>query len=232
MLRTIVEGEPDFEPQLKALVARSAALPESIESGARATVADVRRRGDEALRALTLRFEARTLSAIELPRADWEAAAAAVPAPVRSALAEAAARIRRYHELEVYRSYETVEAGVKLSCRYSPLARVGIYVPGGTARYPSTVLMTAVPAKVAGVREVFMTTPGPSPETLAALVPRDRGRKGEAVADLGYALARARELVAPDGLVVVAGSIFLVGSVRARLLNESIDPIAGSDPMP
>ena len=71
-----------------------------------------------------------------------------------------------------------------------------------------------------------------SPETLAALVPRDRGRKVEAVADLGYALARARELVAPDGLVVVAGSIFLVGAVRARLLNEPVDVIAGSDPMP
>jgi len=71
-----------------------------------------------------------------------------------------------------------------------------------------------------------------SPETLAALVPRDRGRKVEAVAEPVSALTRARELVAPDGLVVVAGSIFLVGTVRARLLNEPVDVIAGSDPMP
>ena len=168
MLRTIIQGDPDFESQLKALVDRSAAMPESIESSARAIVAEVRRRGDGALRELTWRFEARVLDAIELPRGDWQAAAASVPAPVRAALAEAAARIRRYHEGEHYQSYQTDEAGIRLACRYSPLARVGLYVPGGTALYPSTVLMTALPAKVAGVSEVFMTTPGPSPETLAA----------------------------------------------------------------
>jgi dihydrofolate synthase/folylpolyglutamate synthase len=71
-----------------------------------------------------------------------------------------------------------------------------------------------------------------APETLAALVPSDGSRVVEVVADPGLALARARALVAPDGLVVVAGSIFLVGAVRARLLNEPVDVIAGSDPMP
>ena len=125
-------------------------MPESIELAVRDIVVHVREHGDVALRELTQRFEARTLSAIELSRTDWEVQAASVSAPVRAALAEAAARIRRYHERERYQSYQTDEAGVRLACRYSPLARVGIYVPGGTALYPSTVLMTAVPAKVAG----------------------------------------------------------------------------------
>jgi dihydrofolate synthase/folylpolyglutamate synthase len=71
-----------------------------------------------------------------------------------------------------------------------------------------------------------------APEALAALVPRDGGRMVEVVADPGLALTRARDLVAPDGLVVVAGSIFLVGALRAQLLNEPVDAIAGSDPMP
>ena len=71
-----------------------------------------------------------------------------------------------------------------------------------------------------------------APEVLAALVPRDGERKVEVVADPGLALTRARDLVAPDGLVVVAGSIFLVGPVRAQLLNEPVDAIVGSDPMP
>src|SRR5512140_3466010 len=148
MLRTIIEGEPDFEAKLAALVNRSASVPEAIESGARAIVADVRRRGDAAVREYTQRFEKRALTALELSPADWDAAVAGVSAKVREALAEAAHRIRAYHERERYVSYETVEQGIQLSCRFSPLARVGIYVPGGTARYPSSVLMCAVPAKV------------------------------------------------------------------------------------
>jgi histidinol dehydrogenase len=237
MLRTIVEGERDFESKLKALVARTAALPESIESGARAIVADVRRRGDEALRELTLRFEARPLSAIELPRADWETAAATVPASVRSALAEAAVRVRRYHEREVYRSYETVEAGIKLSCRYSPLARVGIYVPGGTARYPSTVLMTAVPAKVAGVREVFMTTPGPSPVTLAAALEAGVDRVflvggAQAIAALAYgteSVPRVDKIVGPGNAYVAAAKRLVFGDVGIEMIAGPTEVVIAAD---
>jgi histidinol dehydrogenase len=237
MLRTIIEGEPDFQSQLKALVDRSAAMPESIEAGARAIVADVRVRGDAALRELTQRFESRALSAVELSRADWEAGAASVPAPVRAALAEAATRIRRYHEHERYQSYQTVEAGVRLACRYSPLARVGIYVPGGTARYPSTVLMTAVPAKVAGVREVFMTTPGPSPETLAAALEAGVDRVflvggAQAIAALAYgteSIPRVDKIVGPGNAYVAAAKRLVFGDVGIEMIAGPTEVVIAAD---
>jgi histidinol dehydrogenase len=237
MLRTIIEGEPNFQSQLRALADRCAVTPESIESGARAIVADVRARGDAALRELTQRFESRALSAIELPRADWQAAAAGVSAPVRAALAEAATRIRRYHERERYQSYQTVEAGVRLNCRYSPLARVGIYVPGGTARYPSTVLMTAVPAKVAGVREVFMTTPGPSPETLAAALEAGVDRVflvggAQAVAALAYgteSIPRVDKIVGPGNAYVAAAKRLVFGDVGIEMIAGPTEVVIAAD---
>jgi len=237
MLRTIVEGEPDFQAKLKALAARTGTIPESIEIGARAIIADVRRQGDAALRELTQRFEARTLSAIELSREDWETAAEGVPAPVRAALAESANRIRRYHEHERYHSYQTVEAGIRLSCRYSPLARVGIYVPGGTARYPSTVLMTAVPAKVAGVGEVFMTTPGPSPETLAAALEAGVDRVflvggAQAVAALAYgteSIPRVDKIVGPGNAYVAAAKRLVFGDVGIEMIAGPTEVVIAAD---
>ena len=228
MLRTIIEGEPDFEAKVAALADRSGSLPEAIEAGARAIVADVRRRGDAAVRELTRRFESRELGSLELSADAWDAAVAGVPADVRRALAEAAARIRDYHRRERYTSYETAEDGVRLTCRYSALGRVGVYVPGGTARYPSSVLMTAVPAKVAGVSEVFMTTPGPSPETLAAA--REAGVDrvfliggAQAVAALAYgteSVPRVDKIVGPGNAYVAAAKRLVFGDV-------GIDMVAG-----
>jgi len=237
MLRTIIQGDPDFESQLKVLVDRSAATPESIESSARTIVADVRQRGDAALRELTQRFEGRVLSAIELSRADWQAAAASVSAPVRTALAEAAARIRKYHERERYHSYQTVEDGVRLACRYSPLARVGVYVPGGTALYPSTVLMTAVPAKVAGVSEVFMTTPGPSPETLAAALEAGVDRVfliggAQAIAALAYGtetIPRVDKIVGPGNAYVAAAKRLVFGDVGIEMIAGPTEVVIAAD---
>ncbi len=228
MLRILSEGEPDFEAKVAALASRASAVPEAIEAGARAIIADVRRRGDAAVRELTRRFESRALAALELPAAEWDAAVAAVPAEVRGALAEAAKRIRAYHEHERYPSYETVEDGVRLACRFTALARVGVYVPGGTARYPSSVLMTAVPAKVAGVPEVIMTTPGPSPETLAAA--REAGVDrvfliggAQAVAALAYgteSVPRVDKIVGPGNAYVAAAKRLVFGDV-------GIDMVAG-----
>jgi len=237
MLRTIVEGEPDFESKLRALVARTGTIPDSVESGARAIVAEVRRLGDAALREFTQRFEKRTLSAIELPRAEWEAAAARVSSPVRAALAEAARRIRAYHEQERYRSYETSADGIRLSCRFSPLARVGIYVPGGTALYPSTVLMTAVPAKVAGVAEVFMTTPGPSPETLAAALEAGVDRiflvgGAQAIAALAYGtetIPRVDKIVGPGNAYVAAAKRLVFGDVGIEMIAGPTEVVIAAD---
>jgi histidinol dehydrogenase len=117
---------------------------------------------------LTARFEKRRVDALELPADEWDKLAAGASPAVRSALEHAARRVRAFHERERHPSFEIVEGGIRVGSRVDPLARVGIYVPGGTARYPSTVIMTAVPARVAGVREIVMTTTGPSPETLLA----------------------------------------------------------------
>src|SRR4029077_15921193 len=104
----------------------------------------VRRRGDAAVRELTERFERRGLDALELPRTKWTEQAARTSPGVRLAIERAATRVRKFHEHEKYASFELDEGGVRVGSRVTPLGRVGLYVPGGTARYPSTVIMTAV----------------------------------------------------------------------------------------
>lgn len=237
MLRTIVQGEPGFDTQIALLCQRAGVLPEAIESGARAIVAEVRRGGDAALRELTRRFEKRDLAAIELGQGEWKRLAATVASDVRAALAEAAARIRAYHELERYTSFERREDGIQLSCRFSPLERVGIYVPGGTARYPSTVLMTAVPAKVAGVAEVFMTTPGPSPETLAAAQEAGVDRVfvvggAQAIAALAYgteSVPRVDKIVGPGNAYVAAAKRLVYGDVGIDMVAGPTEVVIAAD---
>jgi histidinol dehydrogenase len=237
MLRTIIQGQPDFDLQVKNLVNRSSSLPESIETSARAIVAEVRRGGDAVLRQLTQRFERRELTSIELSREDWDMAVERVPASIRQALREAATRIRTYHECEKYVSYEKAEIGIRLSCRYTPLARIGLYVPGGTARYPSTVLMTAVPAKVAGVREVLMTTPGPSPETLAAAQEAGVDRifligGAQAVAALAYgteSVPRVDKIVGPGNAYVAAAKRLVFGDVGIDMVAGPTEVVIAAD---
>ena len=237
MLRTIVEGDPDFEAKLTALADRSGVMPGAVESGARAIVAEVRRRGDAAVREFTQRFEGRELQEIELAPAAWAAAIAPVPADVQQALAEATARIRAYHEHERYESYETTEDGIRLACRFTPLGRVGIYVPGGTARYPSSVLMTAVPAKVAGVREVCMVTPGPSAETLAAARVAGVDRVfliggAQAVAALAYgteSVPRVDKIVGPGNAYVAAAKRLVFGDVGIDMVAGPTEVVIAAD---
>jgi histidinol dehydrogenase len=237
MLRTVLQGSPDFESQVKSLADRTGVVPESVEAGAREIVAEVRRGGDQALRELTRRFERRQLASIELAPGEWKESAARVSAEVRAALAQAVSRIRAYHELERYHSFERVEEGIRLGCRYSPLARVGIYVPGGTARYPSTVLMTAVPAKVAGVREVFMVTPGPSPETLAAAEEAGVDRVfliggAQAVAALAYgteSVPRVDKIVGPGNAYVAAAKRLVFGDVGIEMIAGPTEVVIAAD---
>jgi histidinol dehydrogenase len=237
MLRTIFQADPDFESRLKALADRAGVLPEAVESAARSIVAEVRHGGDTALRELTRRFEKRELPSIELSSREWRETAGRVAADVRIALAQAVSRIRAYHELERYHSYERVEEGIRLACRYSPLARVGIYVPGGTARYPSTVLMTAVPAKVAGVKEVFMVTPGPSPETLAAAEEAGVDRVflvggAQAVAALAYgteSVPRVDKIVGPGNAYVAAAKRLVFGDVGIEMIAGPTEVVIAAD---
>jgi histidinol dehydrogenase len=231
MLRSISAGDPEFETQLRALAHRASESPEAIEQAARAVLREVRARGDAAVREFTRRFENRELQALELPRETWVAQAATVTARLRAALERAAQRVRRFHEHErdnMPRSFIYEEDGIRLGSLVSPLDRVGLYVPGGTALYPSTVLMTATVARVAGVREVVMTTPGPSPEALAAAQIAGVDRVfviggAQAVAALAYgteSVPRVDKIVGPGNAYVAAAKRLVCGEV-------GIDMVAG-----
>jgi len=228
MIQVFEKTGPDFQRKLDALCNRSSELSTDIEAAARKTIAKVRARGDAALRALTAEFDKRQLEAIELPAAEWDKLAARVTPEVRAAIEHAAQRVRTFHERERHASYEISEDGVRVGSRVDPLARIGIYVPGGKARYPSTVIMTAVPARVARVREIVMTTPGPSPETLAAarLAGVDRVfliGGAQAIAAMAYGtetVPRVDKIVGPGNAYVAAAKRLVFGDV-------GIDSIAG-----
>jgi histidinol dehydrogenase len=228
MIRIFDKSSPDFQRRLDSLCSRSSELGEEIEAAARRTIAKVRAGGDAALRALTAEFDKRQLDALELPAAEWDALAARTTPEVRAALEHAARRVRTFHERERHASFEISEDGVRVGSRVDPLARIGIYVPGGKARYPSTVIMTAVPARVAGVREIVMTTPGPSPETLAAarLAGVDRVfllGGAQAIAAMAYgteSVPRVDKIVGPGNAYVAAAKRLVFGDV-------GIDSIAG-----
>jgi histidinol dehydrogenase len=237
MLRICSTGDPDFAQRVSALTRRTAALPDAVEASARSIVAEVRARGDEAVRDFTERFEGRRLATLEIPRAEWHSAAAGIDPRVRAALERAAARIRAFHAREQHPSFELEEDGIRLTLRVSPLERVGIYVPGGTARYPSTVLMTAVPAKVAGVAEVIVVTPGPSPETLAAAVVAGVDRVfaiggAQAVAALAYgteSVPRVDKIVGPGNAYVTAAKRLVYGDVGIDMLAGPTEVVIAAD---
>jgi histidinol dehydrogenase len=227
-MRFLEQSDPTYEATLQGLSRRSASVPSSVETAAREVIAAVRAGGDAAVRALTEKFEGRKLESLELDRARWSAQAATVAAPVRQALERAAARIQAFHEQERYPSFEIESAGARVGSRVSPLARVGVYAPGGTARYPSSVLMAAIPARVAGVGEIVLTTPGPSPETLAAADIAGVHRVfviggAQAVAALAYgteSVPRVDKIVGPGNAYVAAAKRLVFGDV-------GIDAIAG-----
>ena len=162
---TLETRDPSFPQAWARLCARGSDEDEAeVRQAAAAVVADVRARGDAALLEYTRRWDGwapADAAALVLGPKDFAAAFRALPASGRAALRLAAARIRAFHARE--RDAEvpafTDRLGARLAQVVRPLARVGLYVPGGTARYPSSVLMTAIPAKVAGVREVIVTTP-------------------------------------------------------------------------
>lgn len=176
----------------------------------RAIIDDVRVRGDDALRDLTERFDGVRLGDLRVPQVELDAARAAVPAAVRDALELAAGRIGAFHAGQRRPVHLHEADGVTVRSRTVPVDRAGLYVPGGRAAYPSTVLMTAVPARVAGVGE------------LALCVPPDRatGRVAE-VTLAAAAIAGVDELYAVGGAQAIAAMAYGTASVRA------VDVIAG-----
>jgi histidinol dehydrogenase len=160
--------QADFQQQLQALLAFETAQDPAVDSAVAAICDDVKARGDAAVLEYTNRFDrmqATSMAELTLSREQLEAAWHRLPAEVQQALSAAAERVRRYHEKQLAHSwsYED-EDGTLLGQQVTPLDRVGIYVPGGKAAYPSSVLMNAMPAKVAGVGEIIMVVPTPQGE--------------------------------------------------------------------
>jgi histidinol dehydrogenase len=210
---------------------RSTQFASGVEDKVRTILESVRRHGDEAVADYTRTFDGRAPredGGYELPADEWQRRADSVPAKVIEALELAASRIRAFHEAQRIPDLDIERDGIRLGLRCRPLARVGIYVPGGTARYPSSVLMTALPAKVAGVPEVIMVTPGPSAETLAAarIAGVDRIFEiggAQAVAALSFGTAsvpRVDKIVGPGNQWVACAKRQVYGEV-------DIDSVAG-----
>ena len=231
--------DADFEQQFQQRLHWSAEQDQAIEQRVRDILADVRARGDAALLDCTARFDgvqAASVAALELRAAELKAAFDGLPAEQREALTQAAARIRRYHEWQKQQGGETAtyrdEDGTLLGQKVTPLDRVGIYVPGGKAAYPSSVLMNAIPAHVAGVGEIVMVVPTPrgerNPLVLAAAhvagVTRAFTLGGaQAVAALAYGTAtvpRVDKITGPGNAYVASAKKHVFGQV-------GIDMIAG-----
>jgi histidinol dehydrogenase len=164
-IRQLSSKQSDFNDQLDALLAFEATADDKIEATVASILADVKKRGDAALLEYTQRFDRLNLvstAALELPQAELRAAFEGLHAAQKSALEQAAQRVTVYHEKQRMESWSYTEAdGTMLGQQVTPLDRVGLYVPGGKAAYPSSVLMNALPAKVAGVAELIMVVPTP-----------------------------------------------------------------------
>ncbi len=141
-----------------------------VEAIVREIIADVKARGDAALLELSRRFDAPELETLEVPRADWDAAEARITPELRAAVEKAAANIAAFHAKQRRTSWLDAQPGQISGQLVRPLDRVGLYVPGGTAAYPSTVLMTAIPAQVAGVPEIVLCTPAQKDGRVSPLV--------------------------------------------------------------
>ena len=167
-LRRLKSGAPDFAAQLAALLAFEGAQDAAVDTTVAGILDDVKKRGDAAVLEYTLRFDsvrASSVAQLEFTQDEMKSALAAISPAQRSALEQAAARVRTYHERQLAQSWSyTDDDGTRLGQQVTALDRVGLYVPGGKAAYPSSVLMNALPAKIAGVREIIMVVPTPSGE--------------------------------------------------------------------
>ena len=213
---------------------RKGVLPQNIVDAARDIVANVRANGDAAVRDYCQRFDGVELQSFRLPQEQIDAALEGLDPAFVAALEKAARQIREFHQREVEQSWFTTRAdGTMLGVKVTPLAAAGIYVPGGRAQYPSTVLMNAIPAKVAGVERVVMTTPpqrdgGISPATLAAAKVAGVDEiylvgGAQAVAALAYgteSIPRVEKITGPGNAYVAAAKRLVSGDV-------GIDMIAG-----
>ncbi len=239
-IRKLDSTQPDFKQKLDTLLAFEASTDDAIETAVTAILRDVKQRGDAAVLEYTNRFDrfpggAASMAAFDIGQAELDAALAALPDAQRAALQTAAERIREFHERQKQQlqgfSY-TEPDGTVLGQRITPLDRVGIYVPGGKAAYPSSVLMNAIPAKVAGVAEIIMVVPTPdgvkNQMVLAAAAIAGVTRVitiggAQAVGALAYGTAS----IGAVDKIVGPGNAYVAAAKRRVFGTVGIDMIAG-----
>ena len=226
---------PDFEARFAALLSAKRETAEDVETAVRAIIDDVRRRGDAALIDYTLKFDRLELTPKDLVVADSAFAEAdrAVAAEARAALGLAADRIEAFHRRQLPADDRyTDDAGVELGLRWTAIEAVGLYVPGGTAAYPSSVLMNAIPARVAGVERIAMVVPTPDgvinplilvAARLAGVHEVYRVGGAQAVAALAY----GTETIRPVDKIVGPGNAYVASAKRLVFGTVGIDMIAG-----
>jgi histidinol dehydrogenase len=235
-IRTLKTSDSDFDRQLEDLLAWEAVSDASVVETVNAVIADVRSRGDAALIAYTSRFDgwsAETAADLEIPAARLERAWNTISETQRDALQTAAERIRNYAERQKLASWSYTEAdGTLLGQQITPLDRVGLYVPGGKAAYPSSVLMNALPAKVAGVPELIMVVPTPGGELNELVLAAAHVSGVNRVFALGgaqavAALAYGTESVPAVDKIVGPGNIYVATAKRTVFGQVGIDMVAG-----
>jgi len=238
-IRCLDTAQADFEAEFRRVLHWSAETDAAIEGSVADIVADVRQRGDAAVLALTARFDgvqADSVAELEIGSAELQAALDGLPPAQRQALESAAERVRSYHQRQLdasSRSWQYRDAdGTLLGQKVTPLDRVGIYVPGGKAAYPSSVLMNAIPAQVAGVGEIVMAVPTPKGERNALVLAAAKVAGvhrvftvggAQAVAALAYGTAtipRVDKITGP-------GNAYVASAKRRVFGQVGIDMIAG-----
>jgi len=235
-IRRLDARDPEFLSTLDALLAFEGGADARIDAAVTEILRAVRTTGDAAVIEYTRRFDqldAKSMAALELPKSELKAALDSLTVEQREALRIAADRVRIYHERQRAESWDYVEAdGTRLGQKVTPLDRVGLYVPGGRASYPSSVLMNAIPAKVAGVGELIMVVPTPKGEknplvlAAAAITGVDRVFTiggAQAVAALAYGtqtLPQVDKIVGPGNAYVAEAKRRVFGTV-------GIDMVAG-----
>lgn len=236
MIKRLTTRDPDFTRQLAALLAFENAQDEGIERAVAEILAAVRTVGDAAVLEYTRRFDhldAKAMVELELPRRELEAALFNLPAESREALEQAATRIALYHQKQLAASWEYTESdGTRLGQKVTPLDRVGLYVPGGKAAYPSSVLMNAIPAKVAGVGELIMVVPTPRGEKNALVLAAAALSGVDRVFTIGGAqavgaLAYGTQTIPQVDKIVGPGNAYVAAAKRRVFGVVGIDMVAG-----
>ncbi|MCB5188394.1 histidinol dehydrogenase [Methylobacillus caricis] len=235
-IRRFSTSDASFDSDLKGLLAFETAQDDKIDTVVADILRNVKQRGDEAVLEYTKRFdrlEAGDLSELEISHTELKAALDGLPAVQREALQQAAQRVRDYHEKQLMSSWTYTEAdGTLLGQQVTALDRVGLYVPGGKAAYPSSVLMNAIPAKVAGVAELIMVVPTPGGEknqlvlAAAAVCGVDRVFCIGGAQAVG-ALAYGTQTVPQVDKIVGPGNAYVAAAKRRVFGVVGIDMVAG-----